>query len=62
MVGFVQTLVDVNETDGQATLSIAVSAPPDRIEITFSLIVQSMVGSAGMIDPQCCMVNCLVAH
>ena len=55
MVGFVETLVDVNETDGQATLNIAVSAPQDRIEITFSLIVESMVGSAGTIDiPQCC--------
>ena len=50
MVGFVETLVDVNETDGQATLNIAVSAPPDRIEIMFSLIVQSVVGSAGMND------------
>ena len=55
MVGFVETLVDVNETDGHATLSIAVSAPQDRIEITFNLIVESMVGSAGTIDiPQCC--------
>ena len=55
MVGFVETLVDVNETDGQATLNIAVSAPPDRIEITFSLTVECMVGSAGTIDiPQCC--------
>ena len=50
-----ETLVDVNETDGQATLNVAVSAPQDRIEITFSLTVESMVGSAGMIDiPQCC--------
>ena len=50
-----ETLVDVNETDGQATLNIAVSAPPDRIEIIFSLIVESVVGSAGMIDiPPCC--------
>ena len=56
MVGFVETLVDVNETDGQATLNIAVSAPQDRIEITFRLIVESMVGSAGMIDM---IVNCL---
>ena len=55
MVGFVETLVDVNETDGQATLNVAVSAPPDRIEIMFSLIVESMVGSAGMIHtPQSC--------
>ena len=56
MVGFVETLVDVNETDGQATLNIAVSAPPDRIEIMFFLIVESLVGSAGMIDM---VVNCL---
>ena len=55
MVGFVETLVDVNETDGQATLNIAVSAPQDRIEIIFSLIVESVVGSAGTIDiSQCC--------
>ena len=55
MVRFVETLVDVNETDRRATLSIAVSAPQDKIEIIFSLIVESMVGSAGMIDiPQCC--------
>ena len=53
MVGFVETLVDVNETDGQATLNIAVSDPQDRIEIMFSLIVESMVGSAGMIDIDC---------
>ena len=58
MVGFVETLVDVNETDGQATLNIAVSAPQDRIEITFSLIVESVVGSAGMIDTLN-VVNCL---
>ena len=56
MVGLVETLVDVNETHGQATLSIAVSAPPDRIEIMFSLIVESVVGSAGMVD---IIVNCL---
>ena len=56
MVGFVETLVDVNETDGQATLNVAVSAPQDRIEIMFSLIVESMVGSAGMVDM---IVNCL---
>ena len=50
-----ETLVDVNETDGQATLNVAVSAPQDRIEITFSLVVESIVGSAGMTDiPQCC--------
>ena len=56
-----ETLVDVNETDGQATLNVAVSAPQDRIEITFSLTVESMVGSAGMIDiPQCCELFVMV--
>ena len=53
-----KTLVDVNETDGQATLNVAVSAPQDRIEFTFSLIVESVVGSAGMIDTLN-VVNCL---
>ena len=53
-----ETLVDVNETDGQATLSVAVSAPQDRIEIIFSLIVESIVGSAGTIDILNVM-NCL---
>ena len=58
MVGFVETLVGINETDGQATLNIAVSAPQDRIEIMFFLIVESMVGSAGTIDTLN-VVNCL---
>ena len=46
------------DTDGQSTLNIAVSAPQDRIEITFSLIVEPMVGSAGTIDiPQYCELS-----
>ena len=53
MVGFAETLVDVNETDGQATLNVTVGAPQNRIEITFSLIVESIVGSAGTVDICC---------
>ena len=56
-----ETLVDVSETDGQATLNIAVSASQDRIEIMFFLIVESLVGSAGMINiPQCCELFVMV--
>ena len=51
VVGFVDTLVEVNETDGQATLNVSISSPqPEptlRFEI-FSLNVASMEGSAGM--------------
>ena len=51
MVGFVETLIEVNETDGQAALNVSISSPaPDprlRFEIMFSLRVNSMDGSAG---------------
>ena len=51
MVGFVETLVEVNETDGQATLNVSISSPaPDpnlEFEIMFSLRVDSIDGSAG---------------
>ena len=54
MVGFVDTLVEVNETDGQVTLNVSISSPqPEpllRFEINFSLNVGSMEGSAGMDD------------
>ena len=58
VVGFVDTLVEVNETDGQATLNVSISHPlPDpslRFKIMFSLIVNSMDGSAGRDSiPQC---------
>ena len=46
VVGFVDTLVEVNEADGQVTLNVSISSPqPDptlRFEITFSLNVVSM--------------------
>ena len=59
VVGFVDTLVEVNETDGQATLNVSISSPlPDpllSLQIMFSLRVDSMDGSAGRDDtPQCC--------
>ena len=57
VVGFVDTLVEVNETDGQATLNVSISSPqPDpalRFEIMFSLNVDSVDGSAGMDDSIC---------
>ena len=52
--GFVDTLFEVNETDGQVTLNVSISSPqPDPFllfEITFSLNVGSVEGSAGMDD------------
>ena len=54
VVGFVDTLVEVNETDGQATLNVSISSPqPDpalRFEIMFSLNLDSVDGSAGIDD------------
>ena len=51
VVGFVETLVEVNETDGQATLNVSISSPASNpalaFEIMFSLNVNSMDGSAG---------------
>ena len=52
VVGFVDTLVKVNETDGQATLNVSISSPQPnsyfQFEIMFSLNVVSMESSAGM--------------
>ena len=52
VVGFVDTLVEVNETDGQATLNVSISSPLPvpwfrGFGIMFSLSVASMEGSAG---------------
>ena len=52
VVGFVDRLVEVNETDGQATLNISISLPQPMLgvpglQIMFSLRVNSMDGSAG---------------
>ena len=46
IVGFVNTLVEVNETDGQATLNVSITYPPGDL-IMFALCVDSLDGSAG---------------
>lgn len=54
VVGFVDTLVEVDESFGQATLYVNISFPPPdqtlQIGITFTLVVNTMDGSAGMGD------------
>ena len=67
VVGFVDTLVEVNETDGQATLNVSISSPaPDptlAFEIMFSLSVDSMDGSAGRDGiPWCKLVMNVFLH
>ena len=51
-VGFVDTLVEVNETDGNATLSVSITRPlPDPVfgfEIMFRLNVFTIDVSAGI--------------
>ena len=47
MVGFVDTLVEVIETDGNATLNVSITMPEGAIQIMFSLRVDSIDGSAG---------------
>ena len=57
MVGFVDTLIEVNETDGQATLNVSITQPPPMsgLEIMFALSVDSMDDSAGRDGiPQSC--------
>ena len=53
VVGFVDTLVEVNETDGKATLNVSISSPQPHwffgLEIMFSLSMSSVEGSAGMV-------------
>ena len=48
MVGYVRTDVTVLESDGVATLTVAISMPPkaDPIETSFYLLVNTMDGSA----------------
>ena len=52
VVGFVDTLVEVNETDGQATLNVSISFPlpipgVPEFQLMFTLLVHSMNDSAG---------------
>ena len=60
VVGFVDTLVEVNEADGQATLNVSIISPlpMSDLQIMFSLHVDSMDGSAGRDDIlQCCNLH-----
>ena len=59
VVGFVDTLVEVNETDGQATLNVSISHPLPvpglPLQIMFELHVDSMDDTAGRDGtPQSC--------
>ena len=60
VVGFVDTLVEVTETDGQATLNVSISSPQPMpgvpgLQIMFSLLMNSLDGSAGRDGiPQSC--------
>ena len=49
VVGFVETLVEVNETDGQATLNVSVTMPQPMpgFQLMFELLVNSVDDSAG---------------
>ena len=54
MVGFVETQVEVDEADQQATLNVSISFPaPDpllQFEIVFTLLGNTVDGPAGMGD------------
>ena len=59
VVGFVDTLVEVNETDGQATLNVSIShplpVPGFPLQLMFELRVDSMDDTAGRDGtPQSC--------
>ena len=59
MVGFVETLVEVNESDRRATLNVSISFPaPDpllQFEIVFTLLASTVDGSAGRGDARQCL-------
>jgi len=54
VVGFLETLVEVDECDGRATLNVSISVPPfDPLllfEIEFILLANTVDGSAGTSD------------
>ena len=53
-VGYVQTAVNVSESDGMARLSVAISMPSgaDPIETSFYLLVNTLDGTAIAVDLQ----------
>ena len=65
VVGFVDTLVEVNETGGHATLNVSIShplpVPGFPLQIMFSLCVNSIDDSAGRVGiPQSCDFSTLI--
>ena len=54
MVGFVGTLVEVNESDGRATLNVSISHPAPNpllpFRIVFTLLANTVDGLAGTDD------------
>ena len=46
LVGYIVTTVNVSESDGEATLTVAITMPTDPIETSFSLIVNTIDGTA----------------
>ena len=46
IVGYIVTDVNVSESDGEATLTVAITMPTDPIETSFSLIVNTIDGTA----------------
>ena len=64
-MGYVQTNVTVLESDGVATLTVAISMPPeaDPIETSFYLLVNTIDGSATAAGlPQSHMFVCVPIH
>ena len=45
-VGYIITAVNVSESVGEATLTVAITMPTDPIETSFSLIVDTIDGTA----------------
>ena len=45
-MGYIVTDVNVSESDGEATLTVAITVPTGPIETSFSLIVNTIDGTA----------------
>ena len=46
IVGYIMTDMNVSESDGEATLTVAITVPTGPIETSFSLIVNTIDGTA----------------
>ena len=46
IVGYIMTDMNVSESDGEVTLTVAITVPTDPIETSFSLIVNTIDGTA----------------